>query len=146
MSSCFSSDSPTKVTGLKLEEGKIKWDNLTFNICKPKHIFKLRFKNGSSFLSNDTRTSTFFQCDLRCTKATTLDIWAVVDGLNWDITEFNLSKIDEGELFWKPFFVRLFFYSIKPPILCPKETKKCLLLRVVKFLSKIIVYWLKFSC
>ena len=28
-----------------------------------------------------------------------VDIWTVVGGVNW--TEFNLSKINKGEFFWK---------------------------------------------
>ena len=58
--------------------------------------------------------STLVQCNGRCRKATMLDIWAALEGLNWNITKFHLSKIDQDEHLRKPFFVMLFVYFMKP--------------------------------
>ena len=83
---------------------------MTFITCKPKHEFNLLFKNEITSILKLTTSSTSFQCDARCTKATMFDIWAVVDGVNWSITNFPLNvtnfllpKVDEGELLQKLF-------------------------------------------
>ena len=78
---------------------------MTFINCKPKHEFNILFRNESTFIFKHTTSNNSFQCDSRCTKATMFDIWAVVDGANWTITNFPLNvtnfllpKVDEGEL------------------------------------------------
>ena len=58
--SFFFSGSPTKVTGVKFKEEKLSWENLAFNIWKPKHKFKLLFKNGSNALFNYTANKKHF--------------------------------------------------------------------------------------
>ena len=98
----FSSDHPTKVTGIRIEERKrnltnITWNLLTFRICTPEYQFRLLFKNQSAPLFENTTSKNFFVCDLRCAKATELEILAIVDGMKWNITKFNLSEIEEGE-------------------------------------------------
>ena len=76
---------------------RIIWNNLTFGICKPNYLFHLLFKNQSTPMFENTTSSTFFICDWRCGKATELEIFAIVDGMEWNLTKFNLSKIVEGE-------------------------------------------------
>ena len=83
---------------------------MTFINCKPKHEFNILFRNESTFIFKHTTSNNSFQCDSRCTKATMFDIWAVVDGVNWTITNFPLNvtnfllpKVDKGELLQKPF-------------------------------------------
>lgn len=98
----FSSDTPTKVTGIKIEERKsnltrITWSKLPFVTCTPKYQFRLLFKNESAPLFVNTTSNSFFICDSRCAKATELEILAIVDEMEWNLTKFNLSKIDEGE-------------------------------------------------
>ena len=126
----FSSDSPTNVTGVKVKGGKISWNKLTFINCKPKHKFNILFKNESTSIFKHTTSNISFLCDSRCTKATMFDIWAVVGGVNWSITNFPLNvtnfpipKVDEGELLQKLFFVRFFFYSMNFLILFLKKKR-----------------------
>ena len=83
---------------------------MTFINCKPKHEFNILFKNESTSIFKHTTSNTSLLCDSRCTKATMFDIWAVVDGVNWSITNFPLNitkfpipKVDEGELLQKLF-------------------------------------------
>ena len=90
--------------------------------------------------------STLVQCNGRCRKATMLDIWAALEGLNWNITKFHLSKIDEDEHLRKPFFVMLFVYFMKPvhhakSVPCRKETKMPTTQRF-QLINKVILYWL----
>ena len=134
----FSSDSPTNVTGVKVKGGKISWNKLTFINCKPKHKFNILFKNESTSIFKHTTNNTSFLCDSRCTKATMFDIWAVVDGVNWTVTNFPLNvtnfpipKVDGGEL-CRNFFcqVRLLFHEFYD-IIIRKKGIKCIFMRIV---------------
>lgn len=108
------SDPPTNVTDIKTVERersstKIIWSNLKFDICKPKYQFNLLFKNNSTNLFNTTTNNPFYNCDSRCAKATSLDIWMTVNGLDGNITVFPLLEIKEGEFLQKSFVLRLFY-------------------------------------
>lgn len=106
----FSTDSPTNVTGVHVEGRNISWNKLTFVICKPNHKYNILFKNERTSVFKHTTNSTSFQCDSRCANVTMFDIWAVVEDVNWTITNFPLNvtnfllpKINEGELLQKIF-------------------------------------------
>ena len=125
----FSSDLPTKVTGIKIEERKshltrITW-NKSFVICTPKYQFRLLFKNESTPLFEYATSNSFFICDSRCAKATELDILAIVDGMEWNLTKFNLSKIDEGEFLQKIFLSSCSFYFMVQLVFFRKNEKEC---------------------
>ena len=70
---------------------------MTFGICTPEYQFRLRFNNQSTPLFENTTNNTFFICDSKCANATDLEILAIVDGMEWNLTKFNLSEIVEGE-------------------------------------------------
>ena len=74
------------------------------------------FKNESTNLFNSTTNNPFFNCDSRCAKATSLEIWMTVDGVDGNNTVFTLTKIKDGEFLQKLFVLRL-FYLIKLLIL-----------------------------
>ena len=103
---------------------------MTFINCKPKHEFNILFKNEGTSIFKHRTSNNSFQCDSRCTKATMFDIWAVVDGVNWtitniplNVTNFVLPKEGEGELL-QTLFCQVLLLFLEFCDIIPKEKKK----------------------